>query len=161
MPDFVRVFVFLDYFINVDKYYELVAYPINYASHSLVGVLALSYFLALFFDEKLKPFESKIVEISKKNSKFYTFQQKWIEKLRSPLFLLVLGGLFHLLLDTGMWPWAGGINWLYPLNLAPFEWSFKLWWPSTPDAMIILAPILAISLCSYCVIKYYNSKKQQ
>jgi len=149
LPDFAKILVFINYLLNSEFFYSIIVYPINYASHSIIGVIALSSVISIFFENRLEPSISEPLSNKNPNSKkrkYNDFKVKWQEKLRSPFVLLFLGGILHLFLDTFMWPWAGGINWLYPIDIAPLRWSFKLVWPATFDAIIFLTPIFLISL---------------
>lgn len=76
--------------------------------HTLIGVFIIAIFLTSFFPRD--------------NSKniFLAF---------------VCGGVFHLLLDSIMWPWHGqGIQWFWPL---PLRFSFHLVWPGDLSPLII------------------------
>lgn len=165
MLDFLRFPIFITEFLNQDLLSEFISYPINESSHSIIGVLALASFISIFFEESLEPLESGLIKhqlnSNKSGFKFklHKFQSIWQTKIESPFFLLFLGGLFHLFLDSFMWPWAGGINWLYPLDFAIFRWSFKLWWPSSFDAIILLFPIFLISLILKTLFHFYKVKK--
>jgi len=164
MPDFLRFPVFITEFLNLDLLSEFFSYPINESSHSIIGVLALASFISIFFEESLEPLEYGEIKhnlnTNKNNYKFKLnkFQSIWQTKIKSPFFLLFIGGLFHIFLDSFMWPWAGGINWLYPFDFAIFRWSFKLWWPSSFDAIILLFPIFIISLIIKKVLNIYKVK---
>jgi len=166
MPDFLRFPIFITEFLNQDLLSEFISYPINESSHSIIGVLALASFISIFFEESLEPLESGLIKhqlnSNKTGFKFKLdkFQSIWQTKIENPFFLLFLGGLFHLFLDSFMWPWAGGINWLYPLDFAIFRWSFKLWWPSSFDAIILLFPIFLISLILKTLFHFYKVKKK-
>lgn len=161
MPDFLRFPVFITEFLNQDLLSEFFSFPINESSHSIIGVLALASFISIFFEDSLKPLESGLIKhqlnSNKSGLKFklLKFQSMWQTKIKSPFFLLFLGGIFHIFLDSFMWPWTGGINWFYPLN---FKWSFKLWWPSSFDAIILLFPIFIISLIIKKVLNIYKVK---
>jgi len=163
MPDFVRFLIITDFF-NLDLLSEFISYPINESSHSIIGVLALASFVSVFFEESLKPLESGLIKhqlnSNKSGLKFklLKLQSMWQTKIKSPFFLLFIGGLFHLFLDSFMWPWAGGINWLYPLDFAMFRWSFKLWWPGSFDAIILLTPIFLIFLILGTIIHIHKTK---
>lgn len=163
MPDFVRFLIITDFF-NLDLLSEFISYPINESSHSIIGVLALASFVSVFFEESLKPLESGLIKhqlnSNKSGLKFklLKFQSMWQTKIKSPFFLLFLGGIFHIFLDSFMWPWAGGINWLYPLDFAMFRWSFKLWWPGSFDAIILLTPIFLIFLILGTIIHIHKTK---
>jgi len=164
MPDFLRFLVFITEFLNLNLLSIFISYPINESSHSIIGVLALASFISIFFEESLEPLEYGVIKhnlnTSKNNYKFKLnkFQSIWQTKIKSPFFLLFIGGLFHIFLDSFMWPWAGGINWLYPFDFAIFRWSFKLWWPSSFDAIILLFPIFIISLIIKKVLNIYKVK---
>ena len=162
LPDFAKILVFINYLLTSEFFETIVVYPINYASHSIIGVISLSSLISLFFEDRLEPSISQ----SLKNEypigngrKFNELKIIWQEKLRSPFILLFLGGILHLFLDTFMWPWAGGVNWLYPIDIAPLRWSFKLVWPATFDAIIFLTPIFLISLLLFSLNKYFKNKK--
>ena len=164
MPDFMRFPVFITEFLNLDLLSEFITFPINESSHSIIGVLALASIISIFFEKSLEPLEyGEIKDLlnSNKNDfkyKLFKFQSLWQTKIKSPFFLLFLGGLFHLFLDSFMWPWAGGINWLYPFDFAIFRWSFKLWWPGSFDAIILLTPIFLISLILKAIIHIHQTK---
>ncbi|MBA7503601.1 hypothetical protein ES706_02212 [subsurface metagenome] len=164
MPDFLRFPVFITEFLNLNLLSIFISYPINESSHSIIGVLALASFISIFFEESLEPLEYGEIKhnlnTNKNNYKFKLnkFQSIWQTKIKSPFFLLFIGGLFHIFLDSFMWPWAGGINWLYPFDFAIFRWSFKLWWPSSFDAIILLFPIFIISLIIKKVLNIYKVK---
>ncbi|MCK4282438.1 MAG: metal-dependent hydrolase [Candidatus Lokiarchaeota archaeon] len=164
MPDFLRFPVFITEFLNLDLLSEFFSYPINESSHSIIGVLALASLISIFFEESLESLEYGEIKhnlnTNKNNYKFKLnkFQSFWQTKIKSPFFLLFIGGLFHIFLDSFMWPWAGGINWLYPFDFAIFRWSFKLWWPSSFDAIILLFPIFIISLIIKKVLNIYKVK---
>jgi len=152
MPDFLRFPIFITEFLNLDLLSEFISFPINQSSHSIIGVLALASFISIFFEGSLEPLESGLIKnqlISNKSGlkfKLLKFQSMWQTKIKSPFFLLFLGGILHIFLDSFMWPWTGGINWFYPLDFAMFRWSFKLWWPGSFDAIILLLPFFIISL---------------
>lgn len=164
MPDFLRFPIFITEFLNQDLLSEFISYPINESSHSIIAVLALASFISIFFEESLEPLESGLIKhqlnSNKSGFKFklHRFQSIWQTKMKDPFFLLFLGGIFHLFLDTFMWPWAGGINWVYPLDFAIFRWSFKLFWPGSFDAIILLFPIFIISLIIKKVLNIYKVK---
>ncbi len=164
MPDFLRFPVFITEFLNLNLLSIFISYPINESSHSIIGVLALASFISILFEESLEPLEYGEIKhnlnTNKNNYKFKLnkFQSIWQTKIKSPFFLLFIGGLFHIFLDSFMWPWAGGINWLYPFDFAIFRWSFKLWWPSSFDAIILLFPIFIISLIIKKVLNIYKVK---
>lgn len=164
MPDFLRFPIFITEFLNQDLLSEFISYPINESSHSIIAVLALASFISIFFEESLEPLESELIKhqlnFNKSGFKFklHRFQSIWQTKMKDPFFLLFLGGIFHLFLDTFMWPWAGGINWVYPLDFAIFRWSFKLFWPGSFDAIILLFPIFIISLIIKKVLNIYKVK---
>lgn len=167
MPDLLRLLIIFGNFFNNEFFLEFVGYPINESSHSLVGVLALSCLISIFFEESLKPTQLKMIKHQiNENSygfkfKLHKFQSFWKKKIKNPFFLLFLGGLFHLFLDTFMWPWAGGINWLYPFDFAMFRWSFKLWWPSSFNAIFVLFPFFIISLILKMIFHFYKKKYYQ
>ncbi len=164
MPDFLRFPIFITEFLNLNLLSIFISYPINESSHSIIGVLALASFISILFEESLEPLEYGEIKhnlnTNKNNYKFKLnkFQSIWQTKIKSPFFLLFIGGLFHIFLDSFMWPWAGGINWLYPFDFAIFRWSFKLWWPSSFDAIILLFPIFIISLIIKKVLNIYKVK---
>ena len=164
MPDFLRFPIFITEFLNQDLLSEFISYPINESSHSIIGVLALASFISIFFEESLEPLESGLIKYQLNSNKsgfkfkLHKFQSVWQTKMKDPFFLLFLGGIFHLFLDTFMWPWAGGINWVYPLDFAIFRWSFKLFWPGSFDAIILLFPIFIISLIIKKVLNIYKVK---
>jgi hypothetical protein len=162
MPDFAKILVLLNYILNSGVFYSIFVYPINNASHSIIGVIAISSVLSIFFENKLELSISDSLNseyLRSKKRRHSNLIMKWQEKLRSPFVLLFLGGVLHLFLDTFMWPWAGGINWLYPIDIAPLRWSFKLVWPATFDAIIVLTPIFLLSLLLYSLNKYFKNKK--
>lgn len=164
MPDFLRFPIFITEFLNLNLLSIFISYPINESSHSIIGVLALASFISILFEESLEPLEYGEIKHNlntNKNNyklKLNKFQSIWQTKIKSPFFLLFIGGLFHIFLDSFMWPWAGGINWLYPFDFAIFRWSFKLWWPSSFDAIILLFPIFIISLIIKKVLNIYKVK---
>ena len=139
IPDIVRFLNVLATMFAPSWFYAYVAHPINVGSHSILGVIAYGLFLSLFF--KLQP-----ERCSRCPGGTRTIQRAWHRALDSPAFLLVLGGLLHLFLDTFMWPWAGGIAWFYPLLDPPFSWSFQLWWPGSINAVVTLLPFLAVAI---------------
>ena len=144
MPDLVRLLYLISTMIGFQSFTTLIASPLNNGAHSLLGVLAYSMFISVFFEPSLDLNQST-VKIIGLNS-FHVFVQKWQDATSKPIFLLVLGGIAHLFLDTFMYPYGGGIYWLYPLNFALFKWSFKAWWPSSIDAIITLAPFFVAAL---------------
>ncbi len=157
MPDFLRFPIFITEFLNLEIISYFISYPINESSHSIIGVLALASFISIFFEKSLKPLESVEIKhqfnLNENGFKFklLKLQSIWQTKIKSPFFLLFIGGLFHLFLDMGLWPWAGGINWLYPFDFAMFRWSFKLWWPGSYDAIILLAPVFI----AFLILKWF------
>lgn len=150
MPDFVRLLSIISTTMHLLPFTTLIAIPLNNGSHSLLGVLAYSVFVSIFFESSLELKQTPVNII--KAGRVHVIMQKWQSATDKPLFLLVIGGIAHLFLDTFMWPFGGGIFWLYPLNSAVFEWSFKLWWPSSLDAIIIITPFFVAALVAELAI---------
>ena len=102
MPDFLRFPIFITEFLNLNLLSEFFSYPINESSHSIIGVLALASFISIFFEESLEPLEYGEIKhnlnTNKNNYKFKLnkFQSIWQTKIKSPFFLLFIGGLFHI-----------------------------------------------------------------
>jgi hypothetical protein len=149
MPDLVRILVIADDLIHSNAFYTLVSQPINAGSHSLAGVLAYSLFISIFFEQALPEAFTKgdlPVAMAKKPGMVFRIGRWWGGASRSPFLLLVLGGVTHLFLDTFMWPFGGGVMWLYPIDNAWFRWSFGAWWPSTFDGILWLLPFFAAAI---------------
>jgi hypothetical protein len=161
MPDFLRFLYILNNFFDIELLWEFIGAPLNEASHSIIGIFGLACFISIFFEDFFEPQKNNMSEYQinedkynnkLKLSKFHSF---WQAKVSSPFFLLFLGGISHLFLDTFMYPWAGGINWLYPFDFAIFRWSFKLWWPGSYDAIILLAPVfIAVLILKWFIHSY-------
>lgn len=151
MPDLVRILVILDNVIHWEAFNIFVALPINVGSHSLLGLFAYSLFVSLFFEPALpdlqgtRGLQARVVENTGTSIKTKLVWW-WHDATGRPFFLLFLGGIFHLLLDTFMWPFGSGVMWLYPLNSAWFVWSFGAWWPSTFDGILWLAPFFVAAI---------------
>ncbi len=163
MPDLARIFVLADSLVHFGPLYDLVIVPINVGSHSLVGVLALSLLLSIFFEPALPTSvagEGLQDAITKKPVLGARIARWWHGASRSPLFLLFLGGVTHLFLDTFMWPYGGGIMWLYPLNDAWFRWSFHAWWPSTFDGILWLSPFFVAAVVAEILLKAKRTRRQ-
>jgi len=161
MPDLVRIIAIADEVLHSDAFYYFVALPINTASHSLLGVLAFALFLSLFFEPALP--ESVMVgdlhaTIAKKPDLVGCIARWWHGASRSPFFLLFSGGIVHLFLDSFMWPYGGGIFWLYPLQDAWFRWSFGAWWPSTFDGIIWLSPFFIAAIMAEVAFKLKRTR---
>jgi hypothetical protein len=144
MPDLVRLLYLISSLLDFQSFTTLVASPLNNSTHSLLGVLVYSMFISVFFEPSLDLEHS--MESTIKVNAGHVFLQKWQKTTSKPIFLLVLGGIAHLFLDTFMYPYGGGIYWLYPVTIAMFRWSFKAWWPSSLEAIIVLAPFFLVSL---------------
>jgi len=157
MPDFVRLLYLISSAINFQSFTTLIAVPLNNGSHSLLGVLAYAVFISIFFEPSLAFKQSSFKVIKPGHGP--AIVRKWQAATEIPLFLLVIGGVAHLFLDTFMWPFGGGIYWLYPLNGAEFLWSFKAWWPSSPDAIIFLAPFFVVALIAELVMALIGKSK--
>jgi hypothetical protein len=132
MPDLVRFFGIAFTYFNWSFGITYLSNPLNTSSHSVLGVLAYALLLSVFFPSTLGTAST--------TWNLGGARDKWRWLVDRPLFLLVFGGLLHLLLDSIMWPYAGGIDWLYPLSTAPFIWSFGLMWPGTFVVDWILFP---------------------
>ncbi|MHA1679936.1 MAG: metal-dependent hydrolase [Promethearchaeota archaeon] len=158
MPDFVRFLVILAGFIKQDEFLKFIAYPINNASHSILGVLFFSIFFSIFFDNHAPQIHDKNATSIPNQPKGKTRNLSWKRFIEEPWFLLFTGGMGHLFLDTFMWPWAGGIMYLWPIDIATFRWSFKLIWPANTDAILFLLPIF-ITTSMIEVILHYKRKK--
>jgi len=150
MPDFVRLLTLLSNMVNFKSFTTLVANPLNSGSHTLLGVLAYALFISIFFEPSLGLGQAPLNLTGK--SRGYVFLQKWQALTEKPVVVLVIGGIAHLFLDTFMWPFGGGLNWLYPLSGAAFSWSFKAWWPSSFDAIIILTPFFVAAVIAEVII---------
>ena len=138
MPDLVRFLVIIANLVDTALLRDFIAYPINLASHSLIGVVVFSLAGSLFFERSL-------LHENGANTKPK-------QLLNSPMFLLFIGGILHLFLDTFMWPWAGGVMWLYPIDHAAAQWSFKLLWPSEFGAMVVLSIPFVIAVAYESII---------
>jgi hypothetical protein len=161
MPDLVRILVIADDIINSNVFYNLVSQPINAGSHSLAGVLAYSLFMSNFFEQTLPEAFNKgdlPAAMTKKPGILLRISRWWCGASKSPFLLLVLGGVLHLFLDTFMWPYGGGIMWLYPLNNAWFRWSFGAWWPSTFDGILWLAPFFVAAVVAELAIAFKRKR---
>ena len=95
------------------------------ATHSIMGILILSYFASSCFIWKDVNFQSRFK-------------------------LILLGSIEHLLLDLTMHPWAErGLYLLYPLNIPysfGFFWSDYSWYPIYGIVALIIASIIFIFL---------------
>ncbi len=155
LPDLVRFASIFTRFIDSTVLTKFVTFPINYGSHSILGVIVYALFLSIFFKSTLAPClnggtqragdgvqeTTRIAPVQPRDVLFTGFHARLAPMMEKPLFLLILGGILHLFLDTFMWPWAGGVNWLYPLEGAAFAWSFKVIWPTDYDAILVLLPV--------------------
>lgn len=157
LPDIWRFLIVFGQVLDSDALLTFIFEPINNTSHSLLGVLAYSAFLSIFFQDTFaKP--AKAREGLTSNSIKRKISKLW--PIESPFFLLFLGGIFHLFLDTFMWPYGSlGIMWLYPLETAYFRWSFKLIWPSTYTAILFLFPFFIIEIIIEWRIKFKRKKE--
>lgn len=131
LPDLVRFLVVLGESLSLDWFNRYIAYPVNVGSHSILGVVVYSVFIGMLVI--LPP--SSLEETTKVS--------RWRSWLDHPAFLLFLGGITHLVLDTFMWPWAGGVPWLFPLMDPALTWSFQATWPGSLDAVLVLLPVSA------------------
>jgi hypothetical protein len=138
MPDLVRFIAIGFTFLNWQWGMTYISNPLNTSSHSIIGVLAWALIVSIFFPSTLGT--------AKKTWHLGNVMDKWKWLADRPMFLLVFGGLLHLLLDSIMWPYAGGIDWLYPLSTAPFIWSFGLMWPGTFVVDWVLLPFFATAV---------------
>ncbi|MHA1848971.1 MAG: metal-dependent hydrolase [Promethearchaeota archaeon] len=162
LPDFYRVMMILGNYLGLNAFIKFIAFPINVASHSLLGILFTSAFASIFFN--MKAIEEKTQEktlaqnnatrLIKQHTSLINYTT-WKRIQEKPFFLLFIGSFFHLFLDTFMWPWSGGIQWLYPINNADFFWSFKLVWPGDITMIIILLPFFITS----SLIEFYKFRK--
>ncbi|MEX2681686.1 MAG: metal-dependent hydrolase [Candidatus Sigynarchaeota archaeon] len=156
MPDLVRIMVLADNIVHSDFLYYFIALPINTASHSLLGVFAFALFISLFFEPTLPAGISggNLHAINARKPVLLDHLARWWQKVSiRPFFLLIFGGIVHLLLDTFMWPYGGGIFWLYPLTDAWFRWSFGAWWPSTFDGILWLLPFFVATIACETIFK--------
>jgi hypothetical protein len=161
IPDLVRILVVAERIVQSPTFYNFVALPINSASHSLAGVLAFSLLLSLLFETTLPAGTTGgelHAAIAKRPGLVARLARWWHGASRSPFFLLFLGGVVHLFLDTFMWPYGGGIMWLYPLNDAWFKWSFGAWWPSTFDGILWLSPFFAAAVVAELAITFKKKR---
>jgi membrane-bound metal-dependent hydrolase YbcI (DUF457 family) len=98
------------------------------ATHSLLGIVVLSYFAAACF-----------------NFKSTDFQRRW--------FLIFLGCTSHLLLDLTMYPWEEiGTYLLYPLKIANsfnLLWPDFWWYPIIGLSCVIISLVIRILLHSF------------
>jgi hypothetical protein len=162
MPDLVRFLVIIPRLLNIDDdaFSAMISSPINTSSHSLLGVIAYALLISIFFEPSLSAImASPIQSGAMEGNALKSFLAKWKSASSSPLFLLVLGGITHLFLDTFMWPMGGGILWLYPLNQAAFRWTFGAWWPSTFDGIVVLAPFFAAALVAELALALWKKKR--
>ncbi|MBN2152173.1 MAG: metal-dependent hydrolase [Candidatus Lokiarchaeota archaeon] len=149
MPDLVRVLVLVDSVVHSGWFYTFVALPVNTGSHTLLGLLAYSLFLSLFFEPALPAAvtgKGLGAVIGRRSVPAARLARWWRDASRSPFFLLFVGGVLHLFLDTFMWPYGSGIMWLYPLSDAWFRWSFGAWWPGAVDGILWLSPFFAAAV---------------
>jgi hypothetical protein len=112
-------------------------------------VLAFSLFLSIFFEATLPAavYDVKTRATFVTNASLLSRTKTWwLGVSRNSCFLLFLGGVAHLFLDTFMWPFGAGLMWLYPINDAWFKWSFGAWWPGTFDGIAWLAPFFAAAV---------------
>ncbi|MBD3188472.1 hypothetical protein GF325_16700 [Candidatus Bathyarchaeota archaeon] len=147
MPDLVRSITVVAEFLGNDVISAFVAYPLNVGSHSLLGVFAWSLLLSAFFQgwndpDKASSGSAHVNAIPRKRM----LKEKIRGIFDEPFLLFFAGGACHLFLDTFMWPFAGGIPWLFPLNQAAFIWSFRMLWPTTWHAIATIAPFFIISV---------------
>nr|MDO8111076.1 hypothetical protein [Candidatus Sigynarchaeota archaeon] len=161
MPDFVRFLIIIGNALDLQTFNVLVSGPINSGSHTLLGVFAYALFISIFFDRSLAPVNpaASPLEIQGEHPAFArALVARWTRATDSPLFLLVAGGIVHLFLDTFMWPYGGGLYWLYPITHAAFRWSFGAWWPSTYEAIMVLAPFFIAAVVVECILVMRKKK---
>lgn len=120
MPDIERILSLISEFENyhLKEFFSVI---LTSGFHTIMGILCLALALTSFFpNEKIK-----LVYIS-----------------------LVLGGLFHLLIDLIMWPWPDmGLILFYPfLNGPRFTFSFHLVWPGGFEPLIFTSVGVALSI---------------
>jgi hypothetical protein len=165
MPDLIRFLVLIDYMLDSPAFYSLVGVPLNIGAHSLLGVLAYAILLSIFFEPTItKPVtlmpEGSLQAAITRNSGFTAAaSRRWQLLSGKPIFLLVLGGVTHLFLDTFMWPYGGGIMWLYPLEHAAFRWSFGAWWPGTLDGIVWLLPFFTAAII-FELLHFYKQRRR-
>ncbi|MFX0103609.1 MAG: metal-dependent hydrolase [Candidatus Hodarchaeota archaeon] len=160
LPDVWRYLIVIGDILKSDTLLTFIFYPINNASHSILGILAYSVFFSIFFERTFNSTTKAPVNATLKRGKERRIRYWPIE---SPMFLLFLGGIIHLFLDMFMWPYgAAGIRWLWPLSTAHFAWSFKLIWPSSYTAILFLIPFFVAELFieSWLRFKKTTGKKQ-
>ncbi len=164
MPDLVRILVLADTVLHSETFYAFVTQPVNVGAHSLAGVLAFSLLLSIFFEPALPATVAGggdlPASIAKKPALVVRINHWWHSASRSPFLLLVLGGVLHLFLDTFMWPFGGGVMWLYPLNDAWFRWSFGAWWPSSFEGILWLSPFFVAAVVAELAIAFKKKEKR-
>ncbi len=129
-PDMERIISIIASLIGNPVFQEI-AWIFTTISHSLLGGTIISLFILGFFTRE------------NDTKKIY--------------FVLLIGGVGHLVLDMIMWPWQGfGINWFYPLVGPEFAFSFHLVWPGGFEPLIITGIVLLGTIVIDLIRKHFS-----
>ena len=121
MPDLERILALVAEFIQNYELKNFFSIVFTTGFHTIIGVLCVSLAMTSFFPN---------------------------ENQKSVYFSFLFGGLFHLLLDSIMWPWPNmGLILFYPFFTGPrATFSFHLVWPGGFIPLIIISIGVGITL---------------
>ncbi|MHA1370652.1 MAG: hypothetical protein ACTSRA_13205 [Promethearchaeota archaeon] len=172
LPDVLRFLLIITDYLNQDFLTKFITQPVNEATHSIIGIIAMSALTSIFFESDLSP-QGNYESISNNNPPvrisiahgtkrvhLYRLKMSWNKLMNKPFYLLLLGSSFHLFLDMFMWPWVGVMKLFYPFIDANFSFSFKLLWPTTFTAIAFLTPFTCVFLIIEIYLRFFKMKKK-